>query len=65
MVTHLRMQEERSLLMENNAHIAEKGICLSENSGWQFSYLDYLPKRSDDIDLRTFPQRKPHTKPNA
>ena len=57
MVTHLRMQEERSLLMEHNARIAEKGICLSENSGWQFSYLDYLPKKGDNIDLITFPQR--------
>ena len=64
MVTHLRMQEERSLLMENHANIAEKETGRSATSKWQFSYLDYLPKNRDVIDLRTLPPRKIHQKTN-
>ena len=64
MVTHLRMQEERSLLMENHANIAEKETGRSATTEWQFSYLDYLPKNGDVIDLGTLPHQKIHQKPN-
>lgn len=65
MVTHLRMQEERSLLMENHANIAEWETHRSGNYSWHFSYLDYLPKNSDVIDLRTLPQQEIHKNPDA
>jgi hypothetical protein len=65
MVTHLRMQEERSLLMENHATICGKAGYQSGIETRQFSYSDCLPEKRDHIDLRILPLRKINTKPGA
>ena len=52
MATHLRMQEERSQMMENHAYLAEKEDGRPGGGRPQFSYLDHLPKERNDVDLR-------------
>ena len=58
MATHLRMQEERSLLLENHA-------CMMNNNGHrsgigkqQFSYSDYKTEKKVGIDFSILPERK-------
>ena len=57
MATHLRMQEERSLLLDNHE-------CMVNTYGRRygigkrhFSYWDYLKEKKALIDLNIFPER--------
>ena len=57
MVTHLRMQEERSLLLDHHE-------CMVNTDGHRygigkrhFSYWDYLTEKKAHIDLSILPER--------
>ena len=58
MATQLRMQEERSLLMENHACMVDTHGRRSEIGNRQFSYLDYLKEKRAGIDLGILSERK-------
>ena len=58
MATHLRIQEERSLLLENHA-------CMMNNKGRRsgigkrrFSYLDYKTEKKVGIDISILAEGK-------
>jgi len=58
MATQLRMQEERSLLMENHAYMVDTHGRRSGIGNRQFSYADYLKEKRVRIDLGILPERK-------
>ena len=58
MATHLRMQEERSSLMENHAYLVDRDSRRAGFGKRQFSYSDYLTEESVGIDLSILPERK-------
>lgn len=51
MATHLLMQEERSLLMENHAYMVGTDGRRSGIGKRQFSYSDHLTEKRVGIDL--------------
>jgi hypothetical protein len=58
MATHLRMQEERSLLMENHSFMVGTDSRQSGIGKRHFSYSDYLSEKRVHIDLSIRPERK-------
>ena len=58
MATQLRMQEERSLLMENHAYMVDTHGRRSGIRNRQFSYSDYLKEKRVGVDLGILPERK-------
>ena len=58
MATHLRMQEERSLLMEIHGYMVDSDCDRSGIGKRRFSYSAYLKEKRVDIDLITLPERK-------
>ena len=58
MATQLRMQEERSSLMENHAYLVDTENRRAGIGKRQFSYSDYLTEKSVCIDLRILPERE-------
>jgi hypothetical protein len=52
------MQEERSSLMENHAHLVDRDSRRAGIGKRQFSYSDYLTEKSVGIDLSILPERK-------
>jgi hypothetical protein len=65
MATHLRMQEERSLLMENHAYMVDTDGRRSGIEKRQFSYSDHLTEKRVGIDLSIFPEKKTGKKSDA
>ena len=64
MATHLRMQEERSLLMENHTFMVKT----NGHSGagcLQFSYSDHLAEKTAEIDLIIFSGKKHKENPET
>jgi hypothetical protein len=57
MATHMRMQEERSLLLNNHELMVNTDGRRFDLGKRHFSYWDYLTKKKDHIDHRTFPER--------
>ena len=62
MATHFRMQEERSLLLENHACMFAKNVRSSGIGNRQFSYSEHLTEKNVDIDLDILPERKTDNK---
>ncbi len=58
MATHLRIQEERSSLMENHAILVDTDSRRAGIEQRQFSYSDYLTEKGVSIDLSILPERK-------
>jgi hypothetical protein len=58
MATQLRMQEERSLILENHADMFDKNVYRSGIKNPQFSYSDHLTEKNVDIEFNIFPARK-------
>jgi hypothetical protein len=58
MATHLRMQEERSLLMEIHGHMVDTDHRRSGTVKRRFSYSEYLKEKRVGIDLSIIPERK-------
>ncbi len=58
MATHLRMQEERSSLMENHASMVGTEGRRFGIGKRQFSYSDELTEKRVGIDLIILPERK-------
>ena len=58
MATHLRMQEERSLLMENHTFMVEMNGRQSIIGSRPFSYSDHLAEKAAEIDLIILSERK-------
>jgi hypothetical protein len=54
MATHLRIQEERSLLMENHTHMVETNGRQSGIGSRRFSYSDHLADKTTEIKLGIF-----------
>jgi hypothetical protein len=66
MLTHLRMQEERSLLLENHAYMVDTAGRRSGIGQRQFSYSDHLiEKKGVGIDLSILSERKLDNKADA
>lgn len=65
MLTHLRMQEERSLLLENHAYMVDTAGRRSGIGQRQFSYSDHLIEKRVDIDLSILSERKLDNKADA
>ena len=61
MATHLRIQEERSSLMENHAILVDTGSRRAGIEQRQFSYSDYLTEKGVSIDLSILPEKKSDT----
>jgi hypothetical protein len=57
MVTHLRMQEERSLLLDHHECMVNTYDYQSGIGKRQFSYWDYLTEKTAHIDLNIFQER--------
>lgn len=62
MATHLRMQEERSLLMENHGYMVDTDRRQSAIGKRRFSYSDHLKEKRVGIDLSILPERKTDNK---
>ena len=58
MATHLRIQEERSLLMENHTFMVEMNDRQSGIGNRRFSYSDHLAEKAAEIDLIILSERK-------
>ena len=58
MVTHLRMQEERSLLMENHGYLVNTNRRRSDTGKQRFSYSDHLKEKKFGIHISLLPERK-------
>ncbi len=58
MVTHLRIQEERSLLLENHACRVNPNRRRYGFGRRQFSYSEYLTEKKVGIDLSLFSEGK-------
>ena len=58
MATHLRMQEERSLLMENHGYMVDTDRRRSAIRKRRFSYSDHLKEKGVGIDLSILPEKK-------
>lgn len=58
MAIHLRMQEERSLLMENHTFMVETNGRQSGVENRQFSYSDHLAEKMAEIDFSILSGRK-------
>ena len=65
MAIHLRMQEERSLLMENHTFMVEINGPQSGIGSRRFSYSDHLAEKMAEIDFRTFSKRKTEKESDA
>jgi hypothetical protein len=65
MATHLRMQEERSLLLENHACMVDTDGRRSGIGQRQFSYSNHLIEKRVDIDLSILSERKIDKKADA
>ena len=65
MATHLRMQEERSLLMEVHGHMVDTDRGRPGIGKRPFSYSDYLKEKRAGLDLITLPERKTDKKSAA
>ncbi len=65
MATHLRIQEERSSLMENHACMVDADSRRAGIELRQFSYSDYLTEKGIGIDLGILPERKIEKKSDA
>ena len=65
MATHLRIQEERSSLMENHAILVDTDSRRAGIEHRQFSYSDYLTEKGVSIDLSILPERKIEKKSDA
>jgi len=57
MATHLRMQEERSLLLDHHECMVNTYDCRCGIGKRHFSYWDYLTEKKADIDLNIFQER--------
>lgn len=57
MATHLRMQEERSLLLDNHELMVNTDGRRLGIGKRHFSYWDYLKEKTAQIDLSVFPER--------
>jgi len=57
MATHLRMQEERSLLLDNHELMVNTDGRRFGIGKRHFSYWDYLKEKKAQIDLSIFPER--------
>jgi hypothetical protein len=62
MATHLRMQEERSLLMEIHGYMVDSDHRGSGIAKQRFSYSDHLKEKRVDIDLTVLSERKTDNK---
>lgn len=51
MATHMRMQEERSLLMVNHTYMLETNGRQNITGRRQFSYSEYLADKAAEIDF--------------
>ena len=58
MAIHLRMQAERSLLMENHTLMVETNGRQAGIESRQFSYSDHLAEKMAEIDFSIFSERK-------
>ena len=58
MATHLRLQEERSLLMEIHGYMVATDCRRSGFEKRRFSYSDHLKDKIANIDLIILPERK-------
>ena len=58
MATHLRMQEERSLLMEVHGYMIDTDRRRSGIGKRRFSYSDHLKEKRVGSDLSILPERK-------
>jgi hypothetical protein len=58
MAIHLRMQEERSLLLENHACMVNNNCRRAGIGKQQFSYSDYKTEKRVGFDLSILPERK-------
>ena len=65
MVTHLRIQEERSLLLENHAYMVDIAGHRAGIGQRQFSYSDHLIEKRVGIDLSILSERKLDNKADA
>ena len=65
MVTHLRMQEERSLLIENHAYMVDTAGSRAGIGQRQFSYSDHLIEKRVGINLSILSERKLDNKADA
>jgi len=65
MATHLRMQEERSLLMEIHGYMVDTDRGRSGIGKRRFSYSDCLKEKRVGIDLIALPERKTDKKSDA
>jgi hypothetical protein len=62
MATHMRMQEERSLLMENHAYMVDTDGRRSGIGNRQFSYSGHLAENRVGFDLTILSERKTDNK---
>lgn len=65
MATHMRVQEERSLLMENHTYMLETNGRHKMTGRRQFSYSEHLAKNAAEIDFSILSEIKTEKNPGA
>ena len=65
MATHMRMQEERSLLLNNHELMVNTDSRRFGIGKRHFSYWDYLSEKKDQMDHSIFPERTTDSHPTT